>query len=58
MEFVQADLTKPAHIERAFKTVQFDFVVNLAAETRYGQPNQVALVFDSGGVVWCGCWGA
>ena len=42
VEFVQADLTKPPHIDRAFKnTMKIDFVVNLAAETRYGQPNEV-----------------
>ena len=41
VEFVQADLTKPAHIDRAFATVNFDYVVNLAAETRYGQPPQI-----------------
>ena len=42
VEFVQADLNKPPHIERAFKnTMRIDYVVNLAAETRYGQPDEV-----------------
>ena len=34
VEFVQADLTKPAHLERVFANETFDYVVNLAAETR------------------------
>ena len=41
VDFVQADLTKPAHIDRTFATEAFDFVVNFAAETRYGQPQQI-----------------
>jgi dTDP-D-glucose 4,6-dehydratase len=34
VEFIQADLTKPAHLERVFANEVFDYVVNLAAETR------------------------
>jgi hypothetical protein len=41
IDFVQADLTKPAHIDKAFANMTFDYVVNFAAETRYGQPQQV-----------------
>ena len=41
VDFVQADLTKPAHVEKAFKNMNIDFVVNLAAETRYGQSEEV-----------------
>lgn len=45
VEFVQADLTKDTHLDRAFKHAAdwdgerliFDYVFNLAAETRYGQ---------------------
>lgn len=44
VEFVQADLTKEAHLDRVFKPPAnwegeriFDYVFNLAAETRYGQ---------------------
>jgi len=37
VQFVQADLTKDDHIiNKAFKTVQFDYVVNLCGETRFG----------------------
>jgi dTDP-D-glucose 4,6-dehydratase len=42
VEFTQADLTKPAHLDRVFKDtaktgqpVKFDYVFNLAAETKY-----------------------
>ena len=41
VEVVQADLTKDLHIARAFGTDQIDFVVNLAAETKFGQPDSV-----------------
>ena len=42
VEFVQADLNKPPHLEKAFRnTMRIDYVVNLAAETRYGQPDEV-----------------
>jgi hypothetical protein len=44
VEFVQADLTKPAHIDKAFGGHTFDYVVNFAAETRYGQPPQVRYI--------------
>ena len=37
VEYVQTDLTKEAHLQRAFVGPAFDFVFNLAAETRYGQ---------------------
>ena len=43
IDFVQADLTKPAHIDKAFANMNVDYVVNFAAETRYGQPQQVGL---------------
>jgi nucleoside-diphosphate-sugar epimerase len=41
VEFIQADLTKEAHRERAFSNERFDYVVNLAAESKYGQPESV-----------------
>ena len=44
VEFCQADLSKDAHVERAFTTddgTPFDFVFNLAAETRYGLEEDV-----------------
>ena len=47
VDFVQADLTKELHLDKAFATpkkglpdgvlLNFDYVFNLAAETRYGQ---------------------
>lgn len=39
VEFKQANLSNPAHIKRAFtdESGDYTFVVNLAAETRYGQ---------------------
>jgi len=47
VEFVQSDLTKPGHLDRVFKDtskagapVKFDYVFNLAAETKYGQPEE------------------
>jgi len=37
--FIQTDLTKDAHLDRVFGSDKsYDFVFNLAAETRYGQP--------------------
>ena len=38
VEFCQADLTRAEHIERAFKGEPFQFIVNLASETKYGKP--------------------
>lgn len=43
VEFRQTNLVNPAHVDRAFAAdgFAFDYVVNLAAETRYGQGNEV-----------------
>jgi len=41
VKFVQCDLTRAEHVERAFKTVddsKFDYVINLCGETRFGLP--------------------
>jgi len=36
VEFVQADLTREAHVAKVFKDIKFDYVVNLCGETRFG----------------------
>lgn len=36
VQFIQSDLSKDAHIDRAFAVAKFDFVVNLCGETRFG----------------------
>jgi UDP-glucose 4-epimerase len=41
VEFQQADLTKSDHLDRIFQNHSFDFVFNLASETRSGQPEHV-----------------
>jgi nucleoside-diphosphate-sugar epimerase len=46
VEFVQANLAMPEHVKRAFAPSdkikgRFQMVVNLAAETRYGQPEPI-----------------
>jgi len=43
VEFRQANLVNPSHVERAFASdgFAFDYVINLAAETRYGQEDTV-----------------
>eukprot|EP00033_Pygsuia_biforma_P000598 GCRY01000707.1.p1 GENE.GCRY01000707.1~~GCRY01000707.1.p1 ORF type:complete len:362 (+),score=76.97 GCRY01000707.1:126-1211(+) len=42
VEFVQANLTNPAAITKAFSDdSEFNIVVNLAAETKYGQTDEV-----------------
>jgi nucleoside-diphosphate-sugar epimerase len=43
VEFKQADLSQDAHVTRAFddKNGSWDMVINLAAETRYGQDEKV-----------------
>jgi len=43
VEFRQADLVKQTHVDRAFKMDEysFDYVINLAAETEYGQSDEV-----------------
>ncbi|XP_047143812.1 uncharacterized protein LOC100209027 isoform X1 [Hydra vulgaris] len=43
VEFFQANLVNPAHVERVFATngFLFDYVINLASETRYGQGDEV-----------------
>lgn len=41
VEFQQADLTKSDHLERIFRDQYFDFVFNLASETRFGQPEHL-----------------
>jgi nucleoside-diphosphate-sugar epimerase len=41
VEFQQADLTKSDHLDRIFRNRSFDFVFNLASETRSGQPEHV-----------------
>lgn len=43
VDFRQANLSNPAHVDRAFKTDGFalDYVINLAVETRYGQEDEV-----------------
>nr|CAG4712125.1 unnamed protein product [Naegleria fowleri] len=50
VEYKQANLSDPQHIKKAFEdsTGPFNFVVNLAAETRYGQeePTYKQMVYD------------
>ncbi|RLN81566.1 hypothetical protein DYB28_005280, partial [Aphanomyces astaci] len=43
VEYVQADLTRDAHVDRAFKadTGPYDYVFNLAGETKCGQAESV-----------------
>ncbi|OQR97639.1 hypothetical protein THRCLA_06897 [Thraustotheca clavata] len=41
VEFVQADLTRDFHIEKAFKNGPFDYVFNLAGETKCSQLEDV-----------------
>ena len=36
VEFVQADLSRDDHVERAFAGKKFDYVVNCAGETALG----------------------
>src|SRR3546814_532969 len=38
---MQVDLTKPPHRERAFAGEEFEYVINLAAETKYSQGDAV-----------------
>jgi nucleoside-diphosphate-sugar epimerase len=40
VEFSQCDLTRDAHIEKAFKDYEFDYVVNCCGETRFGMAEQ------------------
>lgn len=44
MDFKQANLSSPASCERVFHDDEgaFDLVVNLAAETKYGQSEEVS----------------
>src|SRR3989338_7568166 len=49
VEFKQANLSNPTHIKKAFEdTAPYQFVVNLAAETRYGQEEATykQMIFD------------
>lgn len=39
VNFMQCDLTRPAHIDKAFDHV-FDVVINLCGETRFGLPEE------------------
>jgi len=36
VEFKQADLSKDVHVEKVFKDVKFNYVINLCGETRFG----------------------
>lgn len=47
VEFVQANLTNPDHIQRAFNdpTGPYDIIINLAAETKYAQPEEIYQVY-------------
>eukprot|EP00475_Leptophrys_vorax_P045539 TRINITY_DN9480_c0_g1_i1.p1 TRINITY_DN9480_c0_g1~~TRINITY_DN9480_c0_g1_i1.p1 ORF type:complete len:371 (-),score=89.26 TRINITY_DN9480_c0_g1_i1:1572-2684(-) len=41
VKYVQCDLTRPEHVDRAFKApdeAKFDYVINLCGETRFGLP--------------------
>jgi nucleoside-diphosphate-sugar epimerase len=45
VKYVQCDLTRPEHVERAFKIAdapdaKFDYVINLCGETRFGLPEE------------------
>jgi dTDP-D-glucose 4,6-dehydratase len=47
VEFKQANLANPASVERAFQCEggeHFNYVINLAAETKYGQSDEVRCV--------------
>lgn len=42
VEFKQANLANPAHVKRAFSDdAKFNFVINLAGETKFGQTDEV-----------------
>jgi nucleoside-diphosphate-sugar epimerase len=41
VKYIQADLSKDAHLDKVFSGDPIDLVFNLAAETRYGQPAAV-----------------
>ena len=41
VSFKQANLAQPASCSRVFEGAEFDFVYNLAAETKYGQSEEV-----------------
>ena len=47
VEFKQANLANPASAEKAFASDSgpFDLVYNLAAETKYGQSDEVTLTY-------------
>lgn len=40
VEFCQADLNREAHIDKAFKDGSFQYVFNLAADTKFGRPTK------------------
>eukprot|EP00808_Paulinella_micropora_P010675 g3796.t1 len=40
VEFVQCDLTRDAHVQKAFKDATFDYVINCCGETRFGMAEQ------------------
>lgn len=65
VEFKQANLASPTSVERAFQCDQgpFHFVFNLAAETKYGQSDEVCAIFIAslkriklGGIWWLLFW--
>ena len=54
MEFKQANLANPISVEKVFQSADgegsFDYVFNLAAETKYSQSDEVRGV--GGGACW------
>ena len=39
VKYIQSDLAKDNHLDRVFNDKSYDYVFNLAAETRYGLPD-------------------
>jgi nucleoside-diphosphate-sugar epimerase len=54
VEFVQANLARPAMVDKAFADVKFDYVINLAGETKLSQTDEVYKENISDIVAACG----